>query len=73
MNAKELRALERLQADTLYLARLLERTMVEDADALQLASVPGSVPLLKEVRQLQIGLRWIHDYARQTQDRAVRS
>jgi hypothetical protein len=31
MNAMELRALERIQADTIYLARLLERTMVEDA------------------------------------------
>lgn len=58
MNASEMRALERLEADTIYLARLIERTMVEDAQCL------ADGEFLNEARQLQSGLFTIRERAR---------
>lgn len=65
MNVGELRALERLEADAAYLARLLERTMVEDA--LLIAQINGDSGMLNEVRQMQAGLYSVRECAKRAQ------
>ena len=71
MTAGELRGLELLEADALYLARLLERTMVRDAQ--EVAAGSGDGQIVDEVRQLQVGLRRIRDFAKQAQRKAVQT